>query len=602
MFNPIGTGSYLLKVRIFAIALHLCCIAYKIARGRPISFHLLHIGQELWLGPLAGTAKRQGGETFSSWMRQSCSVGAPQRQASKLLVFLAAFMFALAQETKAQLGPSLERVTVGDLGNPTDSLTKVPGERVVPTKSYILDVVSGSGDGIYPTGTMVKVSADPPSAGQQFAGWVGDIAILSNPFLPTTAATMPSMDVSLSATYADPERAASSESSSVFAGEGKTTGALTAAAGPQAQQPADAGDVRIDRPRDGGTEIRDGGSGDTSGPQGTPDGTIGFAYEVVDPKEREYRFIVTGVVKQEVVPGRRAKLTLSELRIINGGQRRIDSFIAFDSSSFAPIGPPARGTVHLDGRFQNKAGPGVNISFGKVDLDGYANVKHIGAVKPKKVKLVASPVAFGPPADPDVTKDLDFGVTRLFGRLFFSLDPNDVIVLPDSATVSVEGPERPTPTPTPAPSPTPTPAPSPTPTPAPSPTPTPAPSPTPTPTPSPTPTPTPTATPTTGCISNSCHLNDKCKLTVTVIDAPKDVIGLTRYITFTWTHTNQCADCGGQNVVVSNSGVKLRQLGLESSPATIDLEPPFYNGLRTAGGTITVTCAGNCGISASAAY
>jgi hypothetical protein len=389
---------------------------------------------------------------------------------------------------------------------------------------------------------------------------------------------MPSMDVSLSATYADPARAASSESSSVFAGEGKTTGALTAAAGPQAQQPADAGDVRIDRPRDGGTEIRDGGSGDTSGPQGTPDGTIGFAYEVVDPKEREYRFIVTGVVKQEVVPGRRAKLTLSELRIINGGQRRIDSFIAFDSSSFAPIGPPARGTVHLDGRFQNKAGPGVNISFGNVDLDGYANVKHIGAVKPKKVKLVASPVAFGPPADPDVTKDLDFGVTRLFGRLFFSLDPNDVIVLPDSATVSVEGPERPTPTPTPAPSPTPTP------------------------TPSPTPTPTPTATPTTGCISNSCHLNDKCKLTVTVIDAPKDMIGLTRYITFTWTHTNQCADCGGQNVVVSNSGVKLRQLGLESSPATIDLEPPFYNGLRTAGGTITVTCAGNCGISASAAY
>jgi hypothetical protein len=111
-------------------------------------------------------------------------------------------------------------------------------------------------------------------------------------------------------------------------------------------------------------------------------------------------------------------------------------------------------------------------SFGSVELDGYANVKHIGAVKPKKVKLVASSVAFGPPADPDVTKDLDFGVTRLFGRLYFSLDPNDVIVLPDSATVSVEGPERP----------------------------------------SPTPTPTPTPTPATGCISNGCHLNNICKL------------------------------------------------------------------------------------------
>ena len=197
---------------------------------------------------------------------------------------------------------------------------------------------------------------------------------------------------------------------------------------------------------------------------------------------------------------------------------------------------------------------------------------------------MASPVAFGPPADPDVTKDLDFGVIRLFGRLYFSLDPNDVIVLPDSATVSVEGPERPTPTPTP----TPTPKPTPTPTPLPSPT--------------PIPSPTPAPTPTTGCISNGCHLNNKCKLTVTVIDAPKDVIGYTRYVTFTWTHDNQCADCGGQNVVISNGGTKLRQLGLGASPATVDLEPPHYQGLRTAGGTITVTCAGNCGVSASAPF
>ena len=426
------------------------------------------------------------------------------------------------------------------------------------------------------------MSADPPPAGQQFAGWAGDITILSNPFLPTTTAIIPWMNVSVSATYADPERAAWSQPGPVVTGERETTGALTAAAIRPPQQPAEAGDVRIDHPREGGTEIKDGGPGDTSGPQGKPDGTIGFEYEFVAPKEREYRFIVTGVVKQEVVPGKRAKLTLTDLKIINGGQRRIDSFIAFDSSSFAPIGPPAVGTVHLDGRFQNKAGPGANISFGSVELDGYANVKHIGAVKPKKVKLVASPVAFGPPADPDVTKDLDFGVTRLFGRLYFSLDPNDVIVLPDSATVFVEGPERPTPTPTPTPSPTPTPTPLPSPTPIPS--------------------PTPTPTPTTGCISNGCHLNNKCKLTVTVIDAPKNMFGITRYVSFTWTHTNKCADCGGQNVVISNpAGAKLVELGLESSPATVDLEPPVRR-IRTAGGTINVVCAGNCGISASAPF
>jgi Divergent InlB B-repeat domain len=581
MFNPITTGSHLLKFKISAIALHLCCIAFKVARGRPVSFHLLHIAQEFGLGRLAGTAKREARETFSVWMRQSCTVGASQTQASKLLVFLIALTFALAQETTGQSGPSFEGA-VHDLRSSNAPLMEVPSGAAVPAESYILDVVSGSGDGIYRTGKRVKVSADAPPAGQQFAGWAGDIAILSNPFLPTTTAIMPSMDVSLSATYADPERAASSGPSSVIAGEQESTVALTAAASRPSQQPVEAGEVRIDRPRDGGTEIRDGGPNDTSGPQGTPDGTIGFEYEVVAPKEREYRFIVTGVVKQEVVPGRRAKLTLTDLRIINGGQRRIVSFIAFDSSSFAPIGPPARGTVHLDGRFQNKSGPGVNISFGSVELDGYANVKHVGAVKPKKVKLVASPVAFGPPADPDVTKGLDFGVTRLFGRLYFSLDPNDVIVLPDSATVSVEGPERPTPTPTPTPAPTPTPTPNPTPT--------------------PTPNPTASPTPTTGCISNSCHLNNKCKLTVTVTAAPKDVIANTRYVTFTWTHTNKCADCGGQNVVISNpAGTKLLELGLESSPATVDLEPPFRR-IRTAGGTIKVVCAGNCGISASAIF
>jgi IPT/TIG domain len=133
---------------------------------------------------------------------------------SKLLVLLAALAFALAQETTAQSGLSLAGVTVGDLDSPNDSLTKVPGGGSVPAGSYILDVASGSGDGIYPTATMVKVSADPPPASQQFAGWAGDTAILSNPFLPNTTAIMPSMDVSLSATYADPEGAALSPTSS----------------------------------------------------------------------------------------------------------------------------------------------------------------------------------------------------------------------------------------------------------------------------------------------------------------------------------------------------------------------------------------------------
>jgi hypothetical protein len=71
----------------------------------------------------------------------------------------------------------------------------------VPPGSSILTVYRGSGSGVYPAGTMVAVSADPPSTGQQFAGWTGDIAILSNPFITTTTAIVPSMDTSIFANY-----------------------------------------------------------------------------------------------------------------------------------------------------------------------------------------------------------------------------------------------------------------------------------------------------------------------------------------------------------------------------------------------------------------
>jgi hypothetical protein len=48
---------------------------------------------------------------------------------------------------------------------------------------------------------MVTVTADAPPAGQQFAGWTGDIQILANPAVPTTTATMPSIEVTITATY-----------------------------------------------------------------------------------------------------------------------------------------------------------------------------------------------------------------------------------------------------------------------------------------------------------------------------------------------------------------------------------------------------------------
>ena len=66
-----------------------------------------------------------------------------------------------------------------------------------------LTVSSGSGDGAHSVGTVVTVTADPPPAGQQFAGWTGDTQILGNPSLSPTTATMPSIDVTITATYTE---------------------------------------------------------------------------------------------------------------------------------------------------------------------------------------------------------------------------------------------------------------------------------------------------------------------------------------------------------------------------------------------------------------
>ena len=79
-----------------------------------------------------------------------------------------------------------------------------------PPGTYRLDVEGGSGDGAYTTGTTVTVSANPPPEGQEFAGWTGDLMILSNPFLATTTSIIPSMDVNIAASYRVASRAADS--------------------------------------------------------------------------------------------------------------------------------------------------------------------------------------------------------------------------------------------------------------------------------------------------------------------------------------------------------------------------------------------------------
>jgi hypothetical protein len=69
--------------------------------------------------------------------------------------------------------------------------------------AHTLKVKNGRGSGRHAAGTMVKVTADTPVPGKKFAGWSGDVQILANPSEPTMTATMPSIEVTITATYAD---------------------------------------------------------------------------------------------------------------------------------------------------------------------------------------------------------------------------------------------------------------------------------------------------------------------------------------------------------------------------------------------------------------
>jgi polyisoprenoid-binding protein YceI len=68
--------------------------------------------------------------------------------------------------------------------------------------SQTLTVINGSASGDTP-GSVVTVTANDPPAGQQFAGWTGDVEILANRALSPTTATIPSTPVTITATYVD---------------------------------------------------------------------------------------------------------------------------------------------------------------------------------------------------------------------------------------------------------------------------------------------------------------------------------------------------------------------------------------------------------------
>ena len=87
------------------------------------------------------------------------------------------------------------------------SLESLPSPEVSYTvgsgsDTSVMTVVNGSGGGEYPVGKRVLVKATPAASdGSEFAGWTGDVTILSNPQDSTTTATIPSLDVTVTAIY-----------------------------------------------------------------------------------------------------------------------------------------------------------------------------------------------------------------------------------------------------------------------------------------------------------------------------------------------------------------------------------------------------------------
>jgi hypothetical protein len=80
---------------------------------------------------------------------------------------------------------------------------KQPPASSDPTK-FSLSVNNGNSSGTYAAGTQVTVSAEVPKPGAKFTCWTGDVAILANPSLPTTTATIPFMAVTITANFAAP--------------------------------------------------------------------------------------------------------------------------------------------------------------------------------------------------------------------------------------------------------------------------------------------------------------------------------------------------------------------------------------------------------------
>ena len=100
---------------------------------------------------------------------------------------------------------------VGETANGTDDIWRMDGYPALycfnTATTYTLTVTGGSGDGDYPAGTAVTVTADAAPDGQTFAGWTAEPSEYANNLADTSASpttfTMPAEAATLTATYAE---------------------------------------------------------------------------------------------------------------------------------------------------------------------------------------------------------------------------------------------------------------------------------------------------------------------------------------------------------------------------------------------------------------
>ncbi len=97
-------------------------------------------------------------------------------------------------------------IFVAEPSSPTTTLTMPASDASVSAtyrlsggRACLLDVVNGSGDGIYERGTTIWVAADTPQEGQEFNAWTG--AVVAAPSTASTSLAMPARNTTLTATY-----------------------------------------------------------------------------------------------------------------------------------------------------------------------------------------------------------------------------------------------------------------------------------------------------------------------------------------------------------------------------------------------------------------